>query len=378
MTGKCCLVLDTIPYRGGSKIATEKALRLWLAQGQQVAVLGHDPHSWRLPGVRFCRLYEPAWLIRREQGVAYFLRHGLIAIQLLLWALCLRADVLLGASGPGNDLALYGVKGVLRLPLLQWVHGPVARSRTLGRVLARADRLFYLSSSRDSLLAALQAALPPARAEAILQGEHWQPIENGLARDEWPTPSRPGQQPQLFWAASLLKWKGLDTLVAALRSMPQPLESHICYLRPTATGLGVSDPCPQLPASHWYEAPGSLDAVRARCNIFVSTSRHEPFGLSILEAMAAGHAVVIPADGAYWSRILVSEESCLTYQPNDSEDLARQLTRLKQDPALRDRLGEAARQLAQRYHAEQVYAPVVTALLGLAGISQAELLARNS
>lgn len=378
MTGKCCLVLDTIPYRGGSKIATEKALCLWLAQGQQVAVLGHDPHSWRLPGVRFCRLYEPAWLIRKEQGVAYFLRHGWIGIQLLLWALFLRADVLLGASGPGNDLALYGVKGVLRLPLLQWVHGPVARSRTLGRVLARADRLFYLSSSRDSLLAALQAAMPLACAEEILAGEHWQPIENGLTREEWPGASRPGQQPRLFWAASLLKWKGLDTLVAALQAMPQPLESHICYLRPTTTGLGVSEPCPQLPASHWYEAPSALDALRARCNIFVSTSCQEPFGLSILEAMAAGHAVVIPADGAYWSQVLTSEANCLTYQPNDPVDLARQLTRLKYAPDLRDRLGEAARQVAQRYSAEQVYAPLVTALLCLAGDSRPELLSRHS
>ncbi|WP_347506257.1 glycosyltransferase family 4 protein [Pseudomonas anguilliseptica] len=357
-----CVVVDTIPYRGGSKIATEKALRLFIEQGGQVSVLGRDPSSWKLPGVRYWRLREWSVLVRREQGLGYFLRHGLIFIQLCALLFFKRPTVMLGASGPGNDLAIYLARWLWNVPLVQWNHGPVACSRTLGRALCLADWVFYLSSSRPSLEAALHVYAGAEVAQEYLANPRWQPICNGLARQEWPTRCQTKQVPQLFWAASLLKWKGLDVLIEALQCLPEPLPAHICYLRPAQTALSVSEICPQLPASHWYEAPNSLDALRARCNIFVSTSSQEPFGLSVLEAMAAGLAVLIPADGAYWDEHLTDGKDCLKYAPGNARALAECLLRLKHDAELRDRLGRAATLQALAYRAERVYQPVVSVL----------------
>ena len=365
MTRAHCVLVDTIPYRGGSKIATEKALRLFVEQGGRVSVLGRDPSSWQLPGLRYWRLWEWSALVRREQGLGYFLRHGLIFMQLSALLLVRRPTVMLGASGPGNDLAMYLARWLWRIPLVQWIHGPVACSRTLGRALALADWVFYLPSSRPSIEAALQAHAGLAVAQARLASTQWQTITNGLARQEWPTRCQTKQAPQLFWAASLLKWKGLDLLVEALQCLPEPLPAHICYLRPAQTALSVSEICPQLPASHWYEAPNSLDALRARCNIFVSTSSQEPFGLSVLEAMAAGLAVLIPADGAYWDEHLTDGHDCLKYAPGNARALAECLLRLKHDAGLRDRLGEAAARQTQAYRAERVYQPVVSVLLAV-------------
>ncbi len=78
-------------------------------------------------------LHEPAWLAQQEQGIAYFIRHFIILLN-ILW-LRLRFghfDMALGASGPGVDLALYLARPLLNWKVVQLVHGPVACSRTIG------------------------------------------------------------------------------------------------------------------------------------------------------------------------------------------------------------------------------------------------------
>ncbi|MGL4418260.1 MAG: glycosyltransferase, partial [Plesiomonas shigelloides] len=112
----------------------------------------------------------------------------------------------------------------------------------------------------------------------------------------------------------------------------------------------------------WHEAPADLDAIRRSCSVFVSTSEREPFGLSVLEALAAGLCVLIPQDGAFWDQQLEHGVSCIKYRPMDAEDLALQLQTLALSPAQIQAIGLRGQSRAAAFRAEQTYAPVLAQL----------------
>lgn len=75
----------------------------------------------------------------------------------------------------------------------------------------------------------------------------------------------------------------------------------------------------------------------------------EPFGQVVVEGMAAGLAVVAAAAGGPLEIIDDGRDGLLT-PPGDARALAEALRRLARDPALRARLGNAARESSQRFN----------------------------
>ena len=74
----------------------------------------------------------------------------------------------------------------------------------------------------------------------------------------------------------------------------------------------------------------------------------QPTGYSVvLQAMACGRPVILSDFRGLWDRdAFVSGENCLLVSPGNPVELAGAIDRLRQDPGLRQRLGEAARQTA--------------------------------
>lgn len=357
------LVLDPTAFAGGSKIATENILQLLDSERVRITLLSADQHSWHNVPMNRVQLNEPKWLCRQQQGIAYFLRHLFIAVNIVFARLRYgRFDIALGASGPGVDLALYLIKPILGFKLVQLIHGPVARSRTIGRCLNAANEIHYLSSTKDSLQTALATV---SDTPSQLKLPRFQVMENGLPENNWPV-SCQTRRPVIFWAASLLKWKGLNTLLTALIQIEtgQRPETHICFIRPEETTLPVIKAPVDIKSVHWHENPEYLNALRTAANIFVSTSKNEPFGLSILEAMATGHCVLIPADGAYWDLILTDGIDCIKYAPDDATDLAHKLLSTSRDMDRVRTLGFAAVKMASSYRAEACYASIKNTLNG--------------
>jgi len=74
----------------------------------------------------------------------------------------------------------------------------------------------------------------------------------------------------------------------------------------------------------------------------------QPTGYSVtLQAMACGKSVVLSRIKGLWDpAVFVSGENCLLVPPGDPAALADALGRLRGDPALRRRIGAAARETA--------------------------------
>ena len=94
-----------------------------------------------------------------------------------------------------------------------------------------------------------------------------------------------------------------------------------------------------------------IDAYHA-ADTFVLSSRHEPFGIVILEAWCAGRAVIVSRVGGLQT-LVRDGETGFFFDP-DSSDAATQLTAhltaLHANPALRNQVGEAGRAEATAHY----------------------------
>ncbi len=167
-----------------------------------------------------------------------------------------------------------------------------------------------------------------------------------------PTPEAPGPV-TLAFVGRLLDDKGIRPLVTAFRQL-------------RGRGLDVAlliagTPDPANPASisqdeidSWSREPGiaylghvrDIAAVWARAHVAVLPSRREGLPKSLLEAAACGRPLVA-TDVPGCREVAIAGETGLLVPPDDAAALAGAIETLARDPALRARLGQAARRLVE-------------------------------
>lgn len=94
---------------------------------------------------------------------------------------------------------------------------------------------------------------------------------------------------------------------------------------------------------------GKLDFLRGLDVLSVPTTYHEPKGLFVLEALAAGVPVVQPSHGAF-PELLEATGGGILVRPDDPHSLADGLERLLADEANRRSLAEAGREMVHSRH----------------------------
>lgn len=159
--------------------------------------------------------------------------------------------------------------------------------------------------------------------------------------------------------ATFGRWKGHGTFVAAVSRLRAraPVRAYIIggALYDTAGSQHAPAELDAMIASAGLAGRIGLTgfasrpaaAMRALDVVVHASTQPEPFGLVIAEGMATGRAVIVSAAGGA-AELVTDGVDALTHTPGDADGLARCLDRLADDPALRARLGAAARQSALR------------------------------
>ncbi|MEA2299274.1 MAG: hypothetical protein QOF77_2210 [Solirubrobacteraceae bacterium] len=199
--------------------------------------------------------------------------------------------------------------------------------RRLAPLAARsADRVICVSSHTASDVIE-RYGVSPERVRVI-------GLAPSLARGDAAT--RPG--PYLLGVGDLRAKKDYATLVAAWRRLRGEGLPHRLILAGVDGGEGrrLLEAAAGAPLElTGYITDAELDGLMRGADLFVHPSRHEGFGLVLLEAMARGTAVVCARASALPE---TAGDAAAYFEPGDASELAEVIAALLADDARRSRL----------------------------------------
>ena len=256
------------------------------------------------------------------------------------------------------------------VPLVWHVRDFVSSRPVAGMLLARCAR------ARPTVIAVSRAVADDVRAalpdpslpiHVIPNGidiDHFAPADAGAAdldRLAELAPPAPAGALRVGLVATYARWKGQDLFLEAARAVRAAAAPHVPVrfyivggpiyrtggsqfrsdeLIERAHRLGVGDVIGLIPFQ-----PDPAPVYRALDVVVHASTRPEPFGRTIVEAMACGCATVVSDEGGA-AELIRDGHDAIAFCPRDAASLAGAILRLLEDPALRARLGAAARRAA--------------------------------
>ena len=163
---------------------------------------------------------------------------------------------------------------------------------------------------------------------------------------------------RLGLVATLAFWKGHEVFLRALALLSRKLnfrgyviggaiyqtsasQSSLEDLRALVSELGISDR-----VGFTGQIEDSAAAMRSLDIVVHASTRPEPFGRVIVEAMACGRAVITSGQGGA-AEIVTAEVNALIHTAGDARSLADAMTRVVADRELRQKLAKAGQEQAR-------------------------------
>ena len=250
-----------------------------------------------------------------------------------------------------------------RIPLV-WHVRDFLSQRKLGSKLLRslAWRPRLVIANSRAVGNDLATTFPRAKVEVVLNAidlEGFSPEGSKVDLDALAgVPRAPDGALRVGLVATYARWKGHDVLIEACRivrerSVGRDFRIYIvgsgvyqtsgsqfteAELRAKAKELGVEADVAFVP---FQKNPAEV--FRALDVVIHASSRPEPFGRTIVEAMACGRAVIGVAEGGA-AEIIAADQNALAVPPRDPGALADAILRLAKSPDLRAKLGRAGRE----------------------------------
>jgi glycosyltransferase involved in cell wall biosynthesis len=239
----------------------------------------------------------------------------------------------------------------------------------LGWIRSRIERYLDSFYGRSDLVL---APTPPLRAEfAATHGEaHVRLWSRGVEHQNFSPERRDHAWRQrlgyadgeavVLYLGRLVREKGTELFVDVMRR----LETEGCAIRPLIVGEGPERPrlaaaLPRAMFTGHLDGPDLWRAV-ASSDILLMPSRTEAFGNVVLEAMAAGLAVV-SADVASARQIATDQVDALLCPPGDAAAYGDAVRNLIEDRDLRLRIATAARRASMAFRWDETLDSVLEA-----------------
>jgi glycosyltransferase involved in cell wall biosynthesis len=238
----------------------------------------------------------------------------------------------------------------LRLPLLTHLHIDYLRRSRYALLLHLADSVIGVSRQVNEDL--IRDGVPKARTRVIYNGIDFARLTAQPGTD---LRARLGIAPDavaIGAVGSLIRRKGHDVLLRAMAQLAGTPAPHLLVasdgpereaLMRLSHELGISN------RTHFLGYHDPITDLYATCDIMALASRADAFGLVLAEA-GFSHLPVVATSVGGIPEVVLDGETGLLVPPDNPDALAHALSRLVDDPALRQRMGEAG-----RIRAEQVF-----------------------
>ncbi len=159
-----------------------------------------------------------------------------------------------------------------------------------------------------------------------------------------------GRPPTIICVANFRPEKGHRVLLAAFKLVQRQLpDAHLILIGQGELQRDIESQIESLGISDHVEITGPVPEVwpyLARAHVFALASQSEAYGIAVAEAMAAGLPIVASDVGGI-PELVVPGVSGELFPPGDTDMLADQLVKLLTSPALRERMGTAAKAAAR-------------------------------